>query len=263
MSGITKVEPRLDWAKQTAQAVLQELNIGSLEALRDLDRLCIDRGVFVTYQRMKNLEGMLLRDRRMIAVRDDIPEVGKSRFTIAHELGHWEMHPHLNQLQACTAADIYGYRGSPEELEANTFAAAFLMPDFLLTEQLRYLSPTLDTIKKLAERFTTSPTATAVRICEYTNLPVFVAFSSGGRLRWYRRSPKAKDYYFLRIGSELDGDSLARYCTESLDDLSEPVEVPSSAWFPEDWGKDRFKVLEESVELGSYNTTLSIVTVDD
>lgn len=235
----------------------------NLADLNDLERLCMGRGVFVSFQKMKNLEGVLVRSRRVIGVRNDIPEIGRTRFTITHELGHWEMHPGLDQLQACTAADIHGYKGSAEELEANAFAAEFLMPDFMLTDQLRFLSPTVETVKKLSARFQTSLTATAVRLCEYTNLPVFVAFSSGGRLRWYRRSAKARDYFFLRLGAELDGDSIARYCTDSPDEATEPVEVESSAWFPDDYRRDRFRVLEESVELGDYGVTLSIITVDD
>lgn len=257
------MEPRYDWAKERARAALQELDVVRLEDLADLEKLCMGRGVCVSYQKMKQLEGVLIRSRRIIGVRSDIPEIGRKRFTIAHELGHWEMHPGLDQLQACTAADIHGYRGSAEELEANTFAAEFLMPDFMLTEQLRFLSPTIDTVTKLAARFQTSLTATAVRLCEYTNLPIFVAFSADGKLRWYRRSAKAKDYFFLRLGSGLDGDSLARYCTASPDEDSDPVEVESTAWFPEDYRRDRFKVFEESVELGEYGVTLSIISVDD
>lgn len=257
------MEPRYDWAKEKARAVLQELDVIQLEDLSDLEKLCMGRGVCVSYQKMRNLEGVLVRSRRIIGVRSDIPELGRKRFTIAHELGHWEMHPGLNQLQACTAADIHGYRGSAAELEANTFAAEFLMPDFMLTEQMRYLSPTIDTAKKLAARFQTSLTATAVRLCEYTNLPIFVAFSTNGKVRWYRRSARARDYYFIQRGSELDGESLARYCTETPDDATEPVEVESSAWFPEDYHRARFKVFEESVELGDYGVTLSIISVDD
>lgn len=257
------MEPRLEFAKGKATQALKELEIDSIEKLADLASICLDRGVFVTYQPMRNMEGMLIRPKRLIAVRSDIPELGRTRFTIAHELGHWEMHPGLNQLQICSSEEIHAYRGSAFEIEANTFAAQLLMPDFMLTEQLRFLSPTLETVKKLAHRFQTSLTATAVRMCEYTDLPVIVAFSSGGKLRWYRRSHRATGYWFMRIGAELSGDTLARYCTDEPDDPSAPEEVESSAWFPDDHQNDRFKVHEESVELGAYGTTLSIITIDD
>lgn len=258
-----KADPRIDWAKQRARETLAELEVASVDPLRDLDKLCVGRGVFVTRQPLKGFEGMLLRQRRLIAVRDEISEIGRERFTIAHELGHWEMHPGLDQWTLCTAENIYGYRGNAEEVEANCFASEFLMPDFLLTERVKYLSPTVETVKRLADHFQTSITATAVRMCEFSPLPTIVAFSSDGRLTWYRRNAKAEPYYFLRKGSELDGESLARYCTASLDDPMEPIEVEASAWFPEDRHNHRMTVTEESVELGNYGVTMSILTIDD
>lgn len=257
------VEPRLDWAKAKARSVLEELEVRSVADLTDIEQICRERGVFVSYQPMKNLEGILIRSRRLIGIRSDIPNGGRKRFTIAHELGHWELHPHLDQLQACSATDIHAYRGSREELEANAFAAELLMPDFLLTEQLRILSPTLDVAKKLALRFQMSLTAAAVRLCEYSRMPMFVAFSHDGRLRWYRKNKAAEDYFFLRFGSQLDGDSLARYSVSQPDDPSEPQVVESTAWFPDDFRNDRFIVYEESVELGDYGVTMSLITVDD
>lgn len=256
-------DPGLDYARRKAREVLEELDVRQREQLFDLELLCRQRGALVTYQPLRNLEGMLLSDRRLIVVKDSIQEDGRRRFTVAHELGHWEMHRGLSQLTMCTAENIYAYRGSPAEIEANTFAAALLMPDFMLTEQLKFMSPTLDTIRKLADRFQTSITATAARLCEYTNVPTIVAFSSDGRLRWYRRSAKADPYFFLKIGEELHGESLARYCTSNIDEPSEPVKVDTEAWFPDDFKRDRFEIWEESAELGSYGVTLSVITIDE
>ena len=257
------VEPKLDWARAKARSILEELEVSTVSDLADIEQICRERGVFVSYQPMKNLEGILIRSRRLIGIRSNLSDGGRKRFTIAHELGHWELHPHLNQLSACTAADIHAYRGSSEELEANAFAAELLMPDFLLTEQLKVLSPTLNVAKRLAQRFDMSLTAASVRLCEYTRMPMFVAFSYDGKLRWCRKNGAAKNYFFLRFGSQLDGNSLARYCLSQPDDLSTPQIVDSSAWFPDDFRNDRFTVYEESVELGDYGVTMSLITVDE
>jgi hypothetical protein len=229
----------------------------------ELEKLCAGRGVAVRAEPLGNFEGLLLRHQRLIVYRDSIPEVGRRRFTIAHELGHWEMHPELNQLQACTVGDIHAYRGSAYELEATAFAAEFLMPEFMLSEQLRFASPTIGTAKRLADHYAMSLTASAVRLAEHTNLPIFVAFSANSRLKWYVRSGKAAPYFFKKIGSELDGESLARTCLIGPDEHSEPAYVETTAWFQDDFHHHRFKVLEESVELGDYGITLSIITVDD
>ena len=61
--------------------------------------------------------------------------VGRQRFTIAHELGHFNLHPRPGTLeQACSMKSmeqeevIYSGAISTVELEADAFAAAFLMP---------------------------------------------------------------------------------------------------------------------------------------
>ena len=262
MANTKKMKPEIDRAREKANSVHLDLEVRRLEDLADLESLCRSRGINVVFEKLGNLEGLMLRKQRLIAVRDDIPQIGRTRFTIAHELGHWELHPGLNQLQACSASDIHGYRGSNAELEANAFAAEFLMPGFLFSSETKFLAPTIDSIKKLSNRFNTTLTATAVRLCEFSSLPMFVCFSTNGRIKWYVRSKGAQYYRFASYGSELDGDTLARYCTSGPEDPNEPEEVEPSAWFPEDGRNDEFKVLEESVIFASYGVTMSIVTID-
>lgn len=68
----------------------------------------------------------------MIRVKDALPERGRRRFTIAHELGQWLLHKHISQVLACTSLDMVAqYQGSEAEIEANDFAAALLMPESL------------------------------------------------------------------------------------------------------------------------------------
>lgn len=65
----------------------------------------------------------------------------RRRFTIAHELGHWQLHRHGGQGVYCRASvvDVEEPDGSPTlaepEEEANEFAAALLMPARLIREQ--------------------------------------------------------------------------------------------------------------------------------
>lgn len=257
------MEPRIDWARKKALSVLEELEIASRDPLLELERICMKRGVAVKAERLDRLHGALIRHNRLILYNKSIPELGRQRFTIAHELGHWEMHPGLNQVFVCTAQDIQAYRGGAHELEANAFAAELLMPSFLISDALARTSPSIATAVRLANWYQTSFTSAILRMIQFTDLPAFVAFSENNRLKWYQRSPRAHCYFFKAIGSELDGDSLARYCTDGIDEASEPEEVEASAWFPDDFNRHRFKVLEQSVELGDYGVTVSIITVDD
>lgn len=106
----------------------------------------------------------------------------RRRFTIAHELGHYELHKdqsHLfidktfKVLFRNTKKDI----STPEamyEQEANSFAAALLMPETLLNAEIKNASLDLgneDAIKKLAERFDVSTTAMYYRMLNLGKIP--------------------------------------------------------------------------------------------
>lgn len=87
------------------------------------------------------LSGLLLPDRREIWVnaveaREWPP---RRRFTIAHELGHWQLHRHGGEGVYCRASSVDIEESDeplsePEE-EANAFAAGVLMPAALIREQ--------------------------------------------------------------------------------------------------------------------------------
>ena len=95
-----------------------------------LEDIAWDRGVVIAPGSLDGSEARLVRKgkRGIIRVRAGAGEVGRRRFGIAHELGHWEQHEE-SQWLACSAADLRDYKKSPEEAEANTFAAELLMPE--------------------------------------------------------------------------------------------------------------------------------------
>jgi IrrE N-terminal-like domain len=89
------------------------------------------------------LSGLLLPDRGEIWVNAQEAQEWppRRRFTIAHELGHWQLHRHGGDGVYCRSSvvDTDDTEGSaslaePEE-EANAFAAAVLMPAPLIREQ--------------------------------------------------------------------------------------------------------------------------------
>lgn len=54
----------------------------------------------------------------LIRVKQDIPESGRKRFAIAHELGHWLLHRNLSQVLACTSEDMVAkYKASIRRLK--------------------------------------------------------------------------------------------------------------------------------------------------
>lgn len=86
------------------------------------------------------LSGLLLSDRREIWVNahEGREWPGRRRFTVGHELGHWCLHRETTSNDVfCRAACVQETAKPqlpPEEVEANAFAAAMLMPPALLRE---------------------------------------------------------------------------------------------------------------------------------
>jgi Zn-dependent peptidase ImmA (M78 family) len=97
----------------------------------------------------------------------------RQRFTIAHEIGHLRLHKgrpmFVDHAVRVDRRDVNASRGiDPEEIEANSFAAALLMPQdmvFAAMSQSTLRGRTgEDVIRHLAKRFEVSPQAMEYRL---------------------------------------------------------------------------------------------------
>lgn len=128
-------EPRRKFARDMALALVKQHRlIGPAVDVEALARGC---GLTVAYVDVEGkLSGQLYPDLREIAVNTRGRSRARQRFTLAHELGHWQLRHHtLGELPP----DTLGFSGSFEdegshegrsavEVEANTFASELLMP---------------------------------------------------------------------------------------------------------------------------------------
>jgi Zn-dependent peptidase ImmA (M78 family) len=154
-----------------------------------LEDLALAMGVLVIEDRLDGADARLLRrgSKGIIRVKATIPENGRKRFAVAHELGHWVLHESLSQIVACTSDDMLEqYKASVPEIEANYFASALSMPEFLFRPKIRGTRHSIDLIKALADEFGTSLTATFIRYVELADDYCAVVSSEGGRVRWWR-----------------------------------------------------------------------------
>ena len=145
-----------------------------------------DRGVVVSPGSLDGSEARLVRKgkRGAIRVRAGVGEIGRRRFSIAHELGHWELHEE-SQWLACSAADLRDYKKSPEEAEANTFAAELLMPTCHVRERCEKSSPSLELAKAIADEFQVSLTAAGIRVVHLTKQECILVASKDRKVSWW------------------------------------------------------------------------------
>lgn len=119
----------------------------------------------------------------MVYIKDGIPIIGvnslhhpnRQRFTIAHELGHLELHRamittavHVDNEFPALMRDANSATGTEQiEIQANQFAAALLMPRNLIDQALAGKQFDIDNagpIEELAKKFRVSKQALEYRI---------------------------------------------------------------------------------------------------
>ena len=83
---------------------------------------------------------------------------GRRHFTIAHEIGHFVLHPERCRPER---GGVVNEAGRREEREADAFAAELLMPEYLVREAVREQG--LDAVR-LADRFAVSRKAMQTRL---------------------------------------------------------------------------------------------------
>ena len=132
--------------------------------------------------------GAILIDNRQIYVDESLdPDerpamIGRYRFTLAHEIGHWCLHRGRDEVRLAMG-DLFGAPAAPSiicrtserrervEIQADAFAGCLLMPRDLLIPAWRrragrgrrddVVEPT---VRRLAEEFEVSPAAMRIRL---------------------------------------------------------------------------------------------------
>jgi len=257
-----KTEPNYINAQGTACEIVKSFGITSPDEI-DLESIAMARGVLVMDAILKGAEARLVRNENkgIIRVSNETREVGKRRFSIAHELGHWELHPHVTQVDLYSDSNISSYWGSNEEKEANAFASELLMPSYLFRPKCLDIAPNLKGINRLAEEFNTTLTSAVLRFIEETEWPCAVVFSEGGVIKWWKASKSCKEIYF-QSKQEIQPYTLA-WCYENGKEVPEDGErIEAELWLNERYSSEYEKIFEQSIKLGAYKTILTLLWLD-
>lgn len=255
-------QPDLNRAKAAAYKLTKRY--GFLHpAQMTIEDIAWDRGVVVSPGSLEGSEARLVRKGKhgAIRVRAGVGDIGRRRFSIAHELGHWELHEE-SQWLACSAADLRDYKKSPEEAEANTFAAELLMPTCHVRERCEKSSPSLELVKTIADEFQVSLTAAGIRVVQLTKQECILVASKDRKVSWW--VPKGDRFgVWLRQGQALSRKSLAWHAFDGSVRMDEVEDIPTDAWFPDRPNSAEFGVSEQSMLLPRYATVLTLLTIGD
>jgi len=242
-------------------------NLYGYESSKDLvlEDLALALGVVVLEGHLKAADAWLLRkgEQGIIRVSDSIPEPGRRRFAVAHELGHWSMHKTLSQLLSCTSADMLArYKASPPEIEANLFAAELLMPKHLFQPALGASRPTADFVNELADQFGTTRTSTAFRIADLTKDYFALVMTKDGKIKWWQASDALAEFIWIDNGVSVPRYSIASkfFAGKSLPDSPQKIDLDD--WLSENRGLDAEYFYEDVIPMPRYDQALTLLWLE-
>lgn len=251
--------PSVDPAK-AAQDIIRQLDIRKPSEIQ-VELIAERRGATVIESDLTSSEGRLVRrgKRGKITVPFNETNIGRKRFSIGHELGHFELHSHLMSYVSCSKedmADFHGYK--KREKEANEFSAELLMPIALFSPLVIRKKPNMKLIQALADEFNTSITATACRYMRVTKEPCALVYSVNGKVEWFFKNEFP--FFLKQKGDPLDEDSFAYDAFKGKGDIPAGSLVSASAWLKD--GDSRFgriEVLESTLFLEYYNAAITLL----
>jgi len=258
----------LKLARQTAEAFLKEDGLLGLPV--DPFAIAARRDIVVEGkpENTEGVSGMLLRHGNNFGIvyATHIQSVGFQRFSISHELGHYFLPGHVDQvIKNGVHVSRAGFAtNDPYELEADHFAAGLLMPEKAFRDALDGFGHGLEAIDQMADLCVTSRTATAIRYAELSDTAVAVIVSTRGVIDYCFMSDAMKSLPkldWIRKGTPLPSGTATAALAADLDRVAggdravDEVDV-------RDWlgGTTRAPVSEEALGLGSYGRVLTVLT---
>lgn len=258
----------LKLARQTAEAFLKEEGILTLPV--DPFAIAESREIVVEGkpESAGGVSGMLLRHGNNFGIifATHIQSPGFQRFSISHELGHYFLPGHIDQvIKDGVHVSRAGFvTNDPYELEADHFAAGLLMPETPFRKAMDGFDPGLDAIDRMAELCVTSRTATAIRFAELSDAAVAVIVSTDGIIDYCFMSEAMKSLPkldWIRKGTPLPSGTATAQLATDRERVAAGARVVDEVDV-RDWlgGTTRATVAEETVGLGSYGKVLTVLT---
>lgn len=193
---------------------------------------------------------------------------GFQRFTVAHELGHYFLEGHPEEIQKIGGAHIsragFTQGDVSIELEADHFASGLLLPGRLVSQVLGDGQIGLHGIENLAGLSQCSLTASAIRAAECSPYPMAIVVSSGEHVCYAFMSDGFKrlgKLTFLRKGAQLPLGATRTFNADGqnvLDGRRVCGQTTVADWFD----GPKISLDEEVIGLGSYGLTLTILSSD-
>jgi len=256
-------------AEHYAKEVHDEFNVSAFP----VDPFEIAKKSGIELQEMaiaEGISGVLMRSGHSFTIgyNTAIQNAGFQRFTVAHELGHYYLPGHPEQLFPHGDGRHESQAGFSSnnqwERQADYFGAALLMPPGLFQEALREAGEGLPAIECMASLCQTSLTATAIRYATFTDDPVVVVLSDGKRILYSGASEPIQSIVPRRDLWLRDTLVPPKSCTAGFGNKASLLKTHQrkegysslSEWID---GALDIEMKEDAIGLGSYGRVLTVL----
>lgn len=216
----------------------------------DLEAIAWCVGAEVRYATLRSCEARIIGyGGRAIITVDPSRGAARARFSIGHELGHWNYH--RGRSSVCRADEIGNAARGPAHPEriADAYAADLLLPSYLFRPAAAKLRrSTFAAVDELARLFQSSRTATAMRLVDFGPEPAMLVCHGLGGRKWFKRGRDVPERWFPR--DDLDAESNAFEALHSGVDKAQPMLIGADAWFDRREAEQR-EVFEQTVRAGN------------
>lgn len=199
------------------------------------------------------------RTKWLLLYNDQLPSVGRIRFTQAHELGHYILHRMHREAIQCSEFDMLNWSRDEanSEAQADHFASYLLMPLNDYREQVSSFVD-LDTFSHCADRYGVSLTAAILKWLDYTDEKAVVVTSIDGYIKWaWSSEPAFKVGAYFKTSNQtipLPAGSIAANGGVRNDRTG--TTISARIWFPH---VDDGAPLREMKLVTQYGSTLSLL----
>jgi Zn-dependent peptidase ImmA (M78 family) len=247
-----------------ARSLMKRFNLG---VPVNLYELAYKIGLSIREVEARGFEGAIVRKwnrpNGIIAVRRDVREPGRKRFTIAHEIGHYILPGHGKRARSCKGEDVEAWRdGAPrQEVEANKFASELLMPTDYVRRVVQARLASIETAKYLCTNFQTSLTAALLKGVDVTEERCCVVLSANNITDW--ASPNDVFQHYVRKREKLSTESLASLLMKGGEEREASGMVPAAAWVDDSRLAAGARIYEDSIFQPYYGSVLTVLTINE
>lgn len=264
---MTRADPYA-FAAQAAEQIIKGLGMASLPI--DPFAVARDRKIEVVAKpaRDAGVSGMLIRvgNEFAIAYSTHIDNEPFQRFSVSHELGHYFLPGHVDAVmdERGIHESRAGFASNDRyEIEADRFAAGFLMPRHLFFPALQKSGQGLAAVERLATLCETSLHATAIRYTQCARDPVAIILSIGNRIDHCFMSESLKalgGIDWIRKREAVPRNTPTFAFNQDDENVRRAVRIEDTSNL-QDWfgGHRSIEVSEDVIGLGRYGKTLTVL----